>query len=166
MKLRSLFTAAAFTLVATQAFAQAYPQQASQPYPQQAPQGYAGGPAPGQQLPPTDPNGTYCREYTQAVTIGGQRQNSYGTACQQPDGTWKILPSNVQAQANANTPPIEYLGPPQYTTQPVYMVPPPVYYQPAPYYGPYPYPYAYSGVSIGLGFGGGYHGGYHGYYRH
>ena len=158
MKLRTLLTAATLTLTATQAFAQNMPPQG---YAQPAPGQYAQAPAPGQQLPPNDPNGTYCREYTQKVTIGGVPQKSYGTACQQPDGTWKILPSNVQQQANAQTPPIEYLGPPQYTTQPVYMVPPPVYYQPAPYYGPYPYPYAYGGgVDIGIGFGGG-HGCFH-----
>jgi hypothetical protein len=157
MKLRTLITAATFTLVTGQALAQGVPPQ-GYVQPQQS---YVQAPAPGQPIPPTDPNGAYCREYTQPVTIGGVKQSSYGTACQQPDGTWKILPSNIQAQANAQTPPIEYLGPPQYTSQPVYMVPPPVYYQPSPYYGPYPYPYAYGGgVSIGLGFGGG-HGCYH-----
>ena len=151
MKLRSLLTLAAFSLSASAALAQ---------------------PLPGQAIPRNDPNGTYCREYQQTVEIGGQRQNSYGTACQQPDGSWKILPSDVQQQATNDMPPIEYVGEPQYVSQPVYMVPPPVYYQPQPYYGPYPYPYAYpnygyrSGVSIGLGFGrGGYHhGGYHHHY--
>lgn len=33
---------------------------------------------------------TYCREYQQAVTIGGQHEKVYGTACRQPDGSWKI----------------------------------------------------------------------------
>lgn len=33
----------------------------------------------------------YCREYSQAVTIGGQRQSSYGVACMQPDGAWQII---------------------------------------------------------------------------
>lgn len=33
---------------------------------------------------------SYCREYDQGVTIGGRTQSSYGTACQQPDGSWKI----------------------------------------------------------------------------
>jgi surface antigen len=32
----------------------------------------------------------YCREYQQTVTVGGQRQTAYGTACRQPDGSWKI----------------------------------------------------------------------------
>jgi surface antigen len=35
--------------------------------------------------------GTYCREYQQTVTIGGQQERSYGTACRQPDGSWKIV---------------------------------------------------------------------------
>ena len=34
--------------------------------------------------------GQYCREYQQSVTIGGQVETAYGTACRQPDGTWKI----------------------------------------------------------------------------
>src|SRR5919109_1467163 len=35
--------------------------------------------------------GQYCREYTQTITVGGERHQSYGTACRQPDGTWKIV---------------------------------------------------------------------------
>ncbi len=34
--------------------------------------------------------GQYCREYTQTITIGGEPQKTYGTACRQADGTWKI----------------------------------------------------------------------------
>lgn len=34
--------------------------------------------------------GRYCREYTQTVWIGGQPQQSYGTACRQPDGSWEV----------------------------------------------------------------------------
>ena len=37
-----------------------------------------------------DANNQYCREYQQTVTIGGQTEQAYGTACRQPDGTWKI----------------------------------------------------------------------------
>jgi len=36
-------------------------------------------------------NGSYCREYQQTVTIGGKPENSHGTACRQPDGSWKIV---------------------------------------------------------------------------
>lgn len=35
--------------------------------------------------------GSYCREYTQEVTIGGETQKAYGTACRQPDGQWLIV---------------------------------------------------------------------------
>ena len=36
-------------------------------------------------------NGQYCREYQQTVIIGGQEQESFGTACRQPDGSWRIM---------------------------------------------------------------------------
>jgi surface antigen len=35
--------------------------------------------------------GAYCREFQQTVTIGGREERSYGTACRQPDGSWKIV---------------------------------------------------------------------------
>lgn len=31
-----------------------------------------------------------CREYTMDAVIGGKTQEIYGTACRQPDGSWKI----------------------------------------------------------------------------
>ena len=34
--------------------------------------------------------GAYCREYQTEVIVGGESQVGYGTACQQPDGDWKI----------------------------------------------------------------------------
>lgn len=37
-----------------------------------------------------EPSGTYCREFRQTVEVGGRQQEAYGTACRQPDGTWKI----------------------------------------------------------------------------
>ncbi len=33
---------------------------------------------------------SYCREFTQQVRIGGQIKETYGTACLQPDGSWRI----------------------------------------------------------------------------
>ncbi|HEU0117043.1 MAG TPA: RT0821/Lpp0805 family surface protein [Alphaproteobacteria bacterium] len=36
-------------------------------------------------------NGAYCREFQQTITVGGQQQQGYGRACQQPDGSWKIV---------------------------------------------------------------------------
>ena len=35
--------------------------------------------------------GLACREYQQTVTIGGKTTQAYGTACKQPDGSWKIM---------------------------------------------------------------------------
>ena len=36
-------------------------------------------------------DGQYCREFQQNVTVGGRSEQAYGTACQQPDGAWKIV---------------------------------------------------------------------------
>jgi surface antigen len=36
-------------------------------------------------------SGEYCREYRQTVWVGGEKQQAYGTACRQPDGSWKII---------------------------------------------------------------------------
>jgi surface antigen len=36
-------------------------------------------------------SGQYCREYQQTITISGERHQTYGTACRQPDGTWHIV---------------------------------------------------------------------------
>ena len=35
-------------------------------------------------------DGRYCREYTTTATIGGKKQQLYGTACRQPDGAWEF----------------------------------------------------------------------------
>lgn len=37
--------------------------------------------------------GAYCREYRTTVTIDGKYETAYGTACQQPDGTWRVVGS-------------------------------------------------------------------------
>ena len=39
----------------------------------------------------TAPNGQPCREFSQAVTIDGQSETAYGTACRQQDGAWRIV---------------------------------------------------------------------------
>jgi len=36
-------------------------------------------------------SGRYCREYQQTITVGGQQEQAYGIACQEPDGTWQIV---------------------------------------------------------------------------
>ncbi len=38
-------------------------------------------------------DGRYCREYTATAVIGGKNQQTYGRACRQPDGSWKIVRS-------------------------------------------------------------------------
>ena len=32
---------------------------------------------------------TYCREYQTQITVGGKLEQAWGTACRQPDGSWK-----------------------------------------------------------------------------
>lgn len=36
-------------------------------------------------------SGEYCREFQQTVTIDGQTERAYGTACRQEDGSWRIV---------------------------------------------------------------------------
>ena len=36
-------------------------------------------------------SGRYCREFQTEVTVDGQQQNGYGTACRQEDGSWQIV---------------------------------------------------------------------------
>jgi hypothetical protein len=36
----------------------------------------------------------YCREFRQNVVIAGQNQEAWGTACQQPDGSWQLVKEN------------------------------------------------------------------------
>ena len=36
-------------------------------------------------------SGEYCREYTAKATVGGKQVDTYGTACRQPDGSWKLI---------------------------------------------------------------------------
>ncbi len=33
----------------------------------------------------------YCREYKTTADIAGKQQQVYGTACRQPDGSWKVV---------------------------------------------------------------------------
>lgn len=35
----------------------------------------------------------YCREYRTTANIGGKKQQMYGTACRQPDGSWQAMQS-------------------------------------------------------------------------
>jgi surface antigen len=38
-------------------------------------------------------NGQYCREYRQDIWIGEEKEQTYGTACRQADGSWQVQPS-------------------------------------------------------------------------
>jgi surface antigen len=35
--------------------------------------------------------GEYCREYETTISVAGKSEKAFGTACRQPDGTWRIL---------------------------------------------------------------------------
>lgn len=39
----------------------------------------------------TGPYGEYCREFQTNISVDGQLQTGTGTACRQPDGTWRIV---------------------------------------------------------------------------
>ena len=98
-----------------------------------------------------------CREFNTPVTIGGMQQQATGTACLQPDGSWKIQ------QSIAGQPPQVYVVAPQ-VYRPYY---PAAYLADPWYYGP---PLFVSGVFIGGGWGyyhhhGGWYGSWHGGWR-
>ena len=38
-----------------------------------------------------DGSGSYCREFQQTIVVGGRTEQAFGTACRQPDGSWKIV---------------------------------------------------------------------------
>ena len=35
-------------------------------------------------------SGRHCREFQQTVNVAGENQRAFGTACRQPDGSWRI----------------------------------------------------------------------------
>ncbi|AWK88925.1 RT0821/Lpp0805 family surface protein [Azospirillum thermophilum] len=39
----------------------------------------------------TGPYGELCREYQTTISVGGQLQRGYGTACRQADGSWRVV---------------------------------------------------------------------------
>ena len=56
----------------------------------------AGGPAHGTATVTrqgADSRGRTCREFQQTVTIGGRQEQSYGTACRDDNGDWKLVSS-------------------------------------------------------------------------
>jgi hypothetical protein len=48
---------------------------------------------PGPTFQPVQPQASngYCREYQSTQIVGGRPQTMVGTACQQPDGSWRIV---------------------------------------------------------------------------
>jgi hypothetical protein len=46
---------------------------------------------PGPPIGTVQPQGQTCREYRSTMTIDGRPQPVYGTACLQPDGSWRII---------------------------------------------------------------------------
>ena len=56
----------------------------------QAPEPAPAYPQPAEPAPATPEVSSYCREIIMDVVIGGVEQTAYGTACRQPDGSWKI----------------------------------------------------------------------------
>ncbi|WP_298379628.1 RT0821/Lpp0805 family surface protein [Azospirillum sp.] len=36
-------------------------------------------------------SGEFCREYQTSIVVGGRTQQGVGTACQQPDGSWRVV---------------------------------------------------------------------------
>jgi len=105
--------------------------------------------------------GQPCREFTQTITVAGEKQQGYGTACRQPDGSWQIVNDESVAASSV-----------QVQQQVVYVSDAPVrrvYYDPYPYaYRPY-YPYGYEpyyfpfnlALSFGYIYTSGYGGGRH-----
>jgi surface antigen len=105
--------------------------------------------------------GQPCREFTQTIIVAGRKEQGYGTACRQPDGSWQIVNDQpvARAQVQVEQPRVVYVreAPVRY-----------VYYDPYPYaYRPY-YPYSYCPfyypIDLALSFGfiySGTHGGGH-----
>ena len=36
-------------------------------------------------------SGQFCREFSQSIVVAGQKEEAFGTACRQADGSWKIV---------------------------------------------------------------------------
>jgi len=39
----------------------------------------------------TGPSGELCREFQTSISVGGQLQQGFGTACRQADGSWRVV---------------------------------------------------------------------------
>ncbi len=78
----------------------------------------------------SDGQGRPCREFLTTISIGGEQQQGYGTACRKPDGTWQIV-SDRQPAATTKV-----AKRPTYVYHPAerYYVYPHAYYTPSPIY--------------------------------
>jgi hypothetical protein len=56
-----------------------------------APPAYYAPPPAGAAPTAAAPSSLTCREYSSTQIIGGSPQQVFGTACQQPDGSWRIV---------------------------------------------------------------------------
>lgn len=77
----------------------------------------------------SDAQGRPCREFITTISIGGEQQQGYGTACRQPDGTWQIVSDRPPATTTV-------VKRPTYVYRPAerYYVYPHAYYNPYPIY--------------------------------
>ncbi len=73
-------------------------------------------------------DGTNCREFVETIIIGGRHEQGYGTACRQPDGSWRIV-GNPAAEPPARTT-TQRIERYYIVRQPAY---PPAYYYPQPW---------------------------------
>ena len=123
----------------------------------------------------------YCREYTRKVVIGNAQREAYGTACQQPDGSWQIMnqASGPPPVSGAVVDPTyQPVPPPPVGANVTYVIQDdvPIYVEPA--YIHYGFYQGYGhGYGRGYGYGGGFYrngpgyrgrfnGGYGGGYNH
>jgi hypothetical protein len=88
------------------------------------------------------PEGTYpvgaCEPYSRVVNIGGQPNQINGTACKQPDGTWRIVNYGVPTPVPEQAPVYVAPAPLVYGPPPVVVYERPYYYRHGPYgRGPY-----------------------------
>jgi surface antigen len=92
-------------------------------------------------------DGQYCREYQKTVTIGGEEQQAYGTACRMPDGTWQLVRSETAVEQLPPAPQPTVIYRDRVVYQPVYR---PV---PQPYYDPWRPLYGYPVIPLALNLG-------------
>ena len=91
--------------------------------------------------------GQPCREFITTITIDGEQQQGYGTACRQSNGIWYIVGDGPSARVATVT------SRPVYVYQPRerYYVPPSTYYNPYPISFSFSLGYLFNGGSLHIG---------------